>query len=119
MLTSQEILIIFFHFFSTNKSHLSKDAANKLWNSTDLDILKHDLLDDYDPIIRPSSSKEANNLHIGMTLINIELDENRGVLTSHAWLKMNWSDAKLQWKPEDYNNIDQLRIGADEVGLVD
>lgn len=95
------------------------DAANKLWNATDLDILKQDLLHDYDPIMRPSDSKASNSLHVGMTLINIDLDENRGVLTSHAWLKMNWSDSKLQWKPEDYNGIDHLRIGADELWTPD
>lgn len=98
-------------------SFLCKDAANKLWNATDLDILKQDLLHDYDPIMRPSDSKGSNSLHVGMTLINIDLDENRGVLTSHAWLKMNWSDSKLQWKPADYNGIDHLRIGADEVNF--
>lgn len=97
------------------RSFFCEDAANKLWNATDLDILKQDLLHDYDPILRPSNSKASNSIHVGMTLINIDLDENRGVLTSHAWLKMNWSDSKLQWKPEDYNGIDHLRIGADEV----
>lgn len=106
------------HIISFSRLFSCEDAANKLWNATDLDILKQDLLHDYDPIMRPSDSKASNSLHVGMTLINIDLDENRGVLTSHAWLKMNWSDSKLQWKPEDYNGIDHLRIGADEVNLL-
>lgn len=89
--------------------------ANKLWNDTDSDQLKRDLLDGYDPLVRPANHKLPTSLHVHMTLINIELDEMRGVLTTHAWLKMNWSDPKLSWKKADYGDINELRIAADEV----
>lgn len=82
---------------------------------TDNDILKKDLLDGYDPLTRPVANKDAVTLHVSITLINIDLDEKRGVLTTHAWLKMNWTDTKLAWDPKTYNSIEVLRLGADEV----
>lgn len=82
---------------------------------TDVDRLKKDLLEDYDPLTRPSNAKDANSLHVSITLINIDLDEKRGVLTTHAWLKMNWSDVKLSWDPKAYDGIQEMRVGADEV----
>jgi hypothetical protein len=93
--------------------------ANKLWNDTDIDTLRKDLLDGYEINSRPSQANDANSLHVAMTLINIDLDENRGVLTSHAWIKMNWSDIKLRWDPLKYNNIQQIRMGADEIWTPD
>jgi hypothetical protein len=101
-------------FFHTKFLYFFKDA-NKLWNMTDVDALKKDLLEDYDPLTRPSNGKDVNSLQVSITLINIDLDEKRGVLTTHAWLKMNWSDKKLSWDPTAYNGIVELRVGADEV----
>jgi Neurotransmitter-gated ion-channel ligand binding domain len=91
------------------------NSGASAWNKTDVDILKEALLKDYDKNTRPAQYKEKTNCHITMTLINIDLDEKRSVLTSHAWLKMNWSDTKLTWDNESYNGISELRVTADEV----
>jgi Neurotransmitter-gated ion-channel ligand binding domain len=85
------------------------------WNKTDVDSLKEALLTGYNVHTRPSANKEKTSCHITMTIINIDLDERRSVLSSHVWLKMNWSDSKLVWDPESNDNITELRISADEV----
>jgi Neurotransmitter-gated ion-channel ligand binding domain len=85
------------------------------WNETDVDKLKADLLKGYDRLTRPAQFKEKTFCEIGVTLININLDETRGVLTSHAWLRMNWSDSKLSWDNESYGGIASLHVTADEV----
>lgn len=47
----------------------------------------------------------------------MELDETLGILETHAWLRMNWSDSKMKWDPKDYQDIKQLNVQADEVVL--
>lgn len=46
---------------------------------------------------------------------NIDLDETKGTLSTHAWMKMNWSDSKLSWDNASYGGIDSLHLTADEV----
>lgn len=50
-----------------------------------------------------------------MTLLHIDLDETRGILTSHTWLRMNWSDPKLSWDNASYNGMGHVHFQADEV----
>lgn len=47
----------------------------------------------------------------------MELDETRGVLTTHGWLKMNWTDSKLKWSNASYGGISEIRVQADEVSI--
>lgn len=47
--------------------------------------------------------------------MHLELVESTGVLETHAWLSMNWTDDKLKWNPDIHNGISQLRVTADEV----
>lgn len=50
-------------------------------------------------------------------LSNIDLDETKGTLTTHAWLKMQWTDTKLKWDNSSYGGISVIRVSADEVRL--
>lgn len=79
-----------------------------------MDKLKQELLKDYDKHSRPEQYEKATYCELSMTLIHMELDETRGVLTSHAWLKMNWSDSKLSWDSNS-NGMTDLHVAADEV----
>jgi hypothetical protein len=88
--------------------------GNKLWNATEIDRLKADLLKNYNTNTRPEEYKTATKCQIALTLIHIDLDETRGVLTSHAWLKMNWTDGKLSWDNGSYGGINEIRVAADE-----
>jgi len=86
-----------------------------LWNDTAIEHLKRDLLKGYDRFIRPEVHNKAIKLQIALTLIHIDLDETRGVLTTHGWLKMNWTDRKLSWDNRSYDGIKDLHVSADEV----
>lgn len=88
-------------------------SGSSAWNETDVDILKKSLFKNYDVLTRPENFQTVTNCHVTMTLINIDFDETRGVLTSHAWLKMNWTDSKLSWDKQMYN-ISELRVQSDE-----
>lgn len=70
---------------------------------------------DYDQLTRPENFNVATGCWVGLTVINMELDETKGILETHAWLRMTWNDTKLKWDPKDYENITQLNLAADEV----
>jgi nicotinic acetylcholine receptor len=80
-----------------------------------VDKLKADLLDGYDRLTRPENYATVTECWVGLTVIQMELDETRGVLETHAWMRLNWSDSKLKWDPKDYEEIKQLNVQADEV----
>lgn len=72
------------------------------------------MLANYDRLARPEHHNVATICHVGITLIHMELDEARGVLTTHGWLKMNWSDSKMKWDNNSYGGITEIRVPADE-----
>ena len=41
------------------------------------------------------------------------------ILTTHAWLQMKWSDSRLKWNPEDFDNVKMMRIEAGSVWIPD
>jgi Neurotransmitter-gated ion-channel ligand binding domain len=86
-----------------------------LWNETNVDKLKAELLENYDRFNRPEHIQVPTQCHLGITVIHMELDETRGVLETHAWMKMNWSDSKLKWDTKAHGDIYQLNVAADEV----
>ncbi|CAO1367240.1 unnamed protein product [Diamesa hyperborea] len=89
--------------------------SNTLWNDTATDRLRHDLLKNYDTSARPEHSTVASKVKIALTLIHIDLDETKGVLTTNGWLKINWTDSKLSWNPSDYENLASLHVAAGDV----
>lgn len=92
--------------------------TNILWNQTNVDKLRKDLLTNYDRLARPEHHKTVTVCSIGITVIHLELDERRGVLTTHAWLKMNWTDSKMKWDNNSYGGISEIRITPDEARSV-
>jgi hypothetical protein len=88
--------------------------SNETTKQTDVDKLKELLLKGYSKNTRPENNGVATRCDIGMTMIHMDLDESKGVLTSHAWLKMNWTDSKLSWDNATYG-FSELHVGADEV----
>lgn len=84
-------------------------------NATNIDKLKKDLLTNYDRLTRPEQYKTKTLCHAGLALIHLDLDETRGVLTSHVWMRMNWSDSKLTWDNRSYDGISELHFSADEI----
>merc|ERR1712032_1539862 len=59
-----------------------------------------DLFEDqqYDPTIIPKEGKGAINLGLGMSVINMDMDE-AGFLSANVWMKYQWTDYRLTWDP--------------------
>jgi len=86
-----------------------------------LSNLFKDLLDDYDldviPMLAPSSGDKTNSLllNFGVSVINLDMEKNRNLLTTNAWLKMSWMDFRLKWDPEMYGGLKVVRIPANKI----
>ncbi|TRY98908.1 hypothetical protein DNTS_032003 [Danionella cerebrum] len=39
-------------------------------------------------------------------------DEKNQMMTTNVWVKQEWIDSRLRWKPEDYENVTSMRIPA-------
>jgi len=68
--------------------------------------LLEDLLKKYNKRVNPDDIK----LKFGVNLIDFQVREERNVIESYVWLKYSWTDARLQWKPEDYGGVEVLRL---------
>lgn len=85
-----------------------------LWNQTNVDRLRKDLLKNYDVNARPEHYATATHCNLALTIINLDLDEGKSVLKTHAWLKMNWTDSKIKWDNYSYGGITELHVQSDE-----
>ncbi|XP_028834136.1 cholinergic receptor, nicotinic, beta 1 (muscle) like isoform X3 [Denticeps clupeoides] len=79
--------------------------------------LQEKLFTDYNLKVRPSRTwDERVMVRVGMTLIQlIGLDEKNGEMTTNVFMNLAWTDYRLSWNPEDYDNIDVLRIPPTKV----
>jgi Neurotransmitter-gated ion-channel ligand binding domain len=86
-----------------------------LWNETNVDKLKTELLKNYDRFNKPGNAEDVTNCQISITINHIELDETRGVLETQAWMSIQWLDSKLKWDRKAHDDIYLLHVAADEV----
>ena len=55
----------------------------------------------------------------GVSVIHLDIDEKRRVLTSDLWMRLAWTDKDLTWKPEDFGNVSSLKVAHDSIWLPD
>ncbi|KAM9817473.1 neuronal acetylcholine receptor subunit alpha-7-like [Neosynchiropus ocellatus] len=74
--------------------------------------LRRELLKDYDPLVRPVKNySDPVVVKIGFTLVQIlDLDEKNQILTTNAWMSLEWNDTSLKWNAKEYNGIDIVRF---------
>ncbi|KAF7994140.1 hypothetical protein HCN44_011409 [Aphidius gifuensis] len=74
--------------------------------------LLNDLLAKYNTLERPvANESEPLEVKFGITLQQIiDVDEKNQILTTNAWLKLEWTDYNLQWNESDYGGVKGLRI---------
>ncbi|RVE60685.1 hypothetical protein OJAV_G00183610 [Oryzias javanicus] len=79
--------------------------------------LHQKLFQNYNLKVRPARFwEEKVMVRVGMTLSQlVSLNEKNGEMTTNVYMNMEWSDYRLSWKPEEYDNIDVLRIPAKKV----
>ena len=57
-----------------------------MWNYTSLDRLKKNLFLNYDTLARPDEL--ATNVTLGISIIHLDVDESRSVMTVNSWLRL-------------------------------
>ncbi|KAF7663027.1 hypothetical protein LDENG_00220340 [Lucifuga dentata] len=80
-------------------------------------FLLRELLRDYNPMERPV----ANDSHPLIVQFSFTLmqDEKNQILTTNAWLQMQWYDHYLQWNQSEYPGVKNLRFTPDQVWTPD
>ncbi|CAF4830265.1 unnamed protein product, partial [Rotaria sp. Silwood1] len=85
-------------------------------------LLKYLLTDNgYNPIERPVQ----NDSHTLSVIINlalqhiIDFDGKNEAIVISGWMTMMWNDYSLKWKPEDFGNIETLRIPSTQIWTPD
>ncbi|XP_017892843.1 neuronal acetylcholine receptor subunit alpha-7 isoform X1 [Ceratina calcarata] len=74
--------------------------------------LLNKLLSTYNTLERPVvNESETLEVKFGITLQQIiDVDEKNQILTTNAWLKLEWNDYNLQWNESEYGGVKDLRI---------
>ncbi|CAF4804356.1 unnamed protein product [Rotaria sp. Silwood1] len=85
-------------------------------------LLKYLLTDNgYNPIERPVQ----NDSHTLSVIINlalqhiIDFDGKNEAIVISGWMTMMWNDYSLKWKPEEFGNIETLRIPSTQIWTPD
>ncbi|KAM9543752.1 acetylcholine receptor subunit gamma isoform 2-T2 [Guaruba guarouba] len=83
--------------------------------------LLQDLMTNYNRNLRPAlHGDQIIDVTLKLTLTNlISLNEREETLTTNVWIEMQWSDYRLRWDPEEYDNIQLLRVPSTMVWLPD
>lgn len=54
----------------------------------------------------------GESLRLSLSYLCARFDEKEHVLTSRVWESLRWVDPRLQWNPNDYDGITEIRIPA-------
>ncbi|XP_076261061.1 nicotinic acetylcholine receptor alpha6 isoform X5 [Rhynchophorus ferrugineus] len=70
------------------------------------------LLESYNVLERPvANESEPLEVKFGLTLQQIiDVDEKNQILTTNAWLNLEWTDYNLQWNETEFGGVKDLRI---------
>lgn len=93
----------------------TSNQTKPLWNSTWSDVLKRDLLVNYDKFVRPADHDSTTQVNVSLTVKHIDLDEEKGIMSVFGWIKMQWNDNKLIWNTSQYGNLQNLHLPDHEI----
>uniref|UniRef100_A0A3Q0RRH9 Uncharacterized protein n=1 Tax=Amphilophus citrinellus TaxID=61819 RepID=A0A3Q0RRH9_AMPCI len=84
-------------------------------------FLLKELLRDYNPMERPvANDSHTLTVQFSFTLMQVmDVDEKNQLLTTNAWLQMQWYDYYLQWNQSEYPGVKNLRFTPDQVWTPD
>ena len=68
-------------------------------------------------VFRPNLNASAtSSIMFGLALIAmLDYDDVNNIATFHMWERHLWKDIFLQWNPEDFDGVDQIRIPSDQI----
>ncbi|XP_038110412.1 neuronal acetylcholine receptor subunit alpha-7 isoform X6 [Culex quinquefasciatus] len=74
--------------------------------------LLNNLLATYNTLERPvANESESLEVKFGLTLQQIiDVDEKNQILTTNAWLNLEWNDYNLRWNDSEFGGVRDLRI---------
>ncbi|XP_040161006.1 neuronal acetylcholine receptor subunit alpha-7 isoform X7 [Anopheles arabiensis] len=74
--------------------------------------LLNNLLATYNTLERPvANESDPLEVKFGLTLQQIiDVDEKNQILTTNAWLNLEWNDYNLRWNDSEYGGVRDLRI---------
>ncbi|XP_023652318.1 cholinergic receptor, nicotinic, beta 1 (muscle) like isoform X1 [Paramormyrops kingsleyae] len=80
-------------------------------------LLLQKIFKDYNLKVRPARHwEEKVMVRVGMTLSQlISLNEKNEEMTTNVFMNLAWKDYRLSWNPEEYDNIQVLRIPPNNV----
>nr|NP_001190978.1 nicotinic acetylcholine receptor subunit precursor [Ciona intestinalis]BAJ65313.1 nicotinic acetylcholine receptor subunit [Ciona intestinalis] len=75
------------------------------------------LFDDYNIWIRPVAQSNQSVLIKFELFVSqlVKVDEINQIMMTNLWLKQEWNDNKLRWKPNDYGGVEYLRIPSENI----
>ncbi|KAK2889661.1 hypothetical protein Q8A67_015036 [Cirrhinus molitorella] len=78
------------------------------------DRLLRFLLTGYSKLARPVQNiTDVVHVRFGLSIAQlIDVDEKNQMMTTNVWVKQEWQDYRLRWRPTDYENITSMRIPA-------
>ncbi|CAF1121265.1 unnamed protein product [Rotaria sordida] len=85
-------------------------------------LLKYLLTDNQHRAIARPVQNDSDTLHvtINLALQNIiDFDEKNEAIVISGWLSIMWNDYSLRWKPEEFGNIQTLRIPSTQIWTPD
>uniref|UniRef100_A0A665VS67 Neurotransmitter-gated ion-channel ligand-binding domain-containing protein n=1 Tax=Echeneis naucrates TaxID=173247 RepID=A0A665VS67_ECHNA len=96
-------------------------SASSLLSGPHQRFLLRELLRDYNPMERPvANDSQTLTVLFSFTLMQImDVDEKNQILTTNAWLQMQWYDHYLQWNQSEYPGVKNLRFTPDQVWTPD
>nr|BBE49563.1 nicotinic acetylcholine receptor alpha6 subunit 4 [Nilaparvata lugens] len=100
------LVLVLLQFQSSMQGPHEKRLLNHLLN-----------MDTYNTLERPvANESEALEVKFGLTLQQIiDVDEKNQILTTNAWLNLEWNDYNLRWNASEYGGVKDLRITPNKI----
>jgi len=99
------------HVEDSKRGRVARDEgtgnSDKLTGIRSEENLLGNLLSDYNLQIYPGA---GTTVQFGIAIICASYDESSRVLTTRAWLRLSWNDARLRWTGS--HDATEIRVGA-------
>ncbi|CAH0550795.1 unnamed protein product [Brassicogethes aeneus] len=83
---------------------------------TSLEKLRQDLLNHYDPYVRPVQNHSSfTDVNMSLNTNYVNLNPKKGIVEIKGESQVSWADEKLVWDPINYDGIEDLHIFRREI----
>ena len=66
-------------------------------------------------MLRPHDIEGITHVTTELKLLQIDLDEKYQELISTVWVEMSWTDQRLSWNPDDFENIKEITLDVNKI----